>query len=69
MMLIEVGAQEKKMPIVRGEGPFGVCINPSRELARQTYDVVQEHTDALGFSGYPQMPESLALRPELEIFQ
>eukprot|EP00960_Hanusia_phi_P027299 746751-Hanusia_phi.AAC.3 len=31
----ETCAQETKMPIMRGEGPFGLCINPSRELARQ----------------------------------
>jgi len=53
--------QERKMPIVRGEGPFGLCINPSRELARQTYDVVKEHTDALGFGGYPAMRVLLAM--------
>ena len=34
--------QEKKMPFVRGEGPYSVIMNPSRELARQTHDVLQE---------------------------
>jgi ATP-dependent RNA helicase DDX41 len=49
------------MPIVRGEGPFGLCINPSRELTRQTYDVVKEHTDALGFGGFPPLRVLLAM--------
>jgi len=53
--------QERKMPIVKGEGPFGLCINPSRELARQTYDVVKEHADALGFGGYPALRVLLAM--------
>jgi len=47
--------QETKMPIARGEGPFGLCINPSRELARQTYEVMKEHCDALGFGGFPPL--------------
>ena len=34
------------MPVVRGEGPFGLILCPSRELARQTYDVAQMYTDA-----------------------
>ncbi|KAJ1480707.1 P-loop containing nucleoside triphosphate hydrolase protein [Baffinella frigidus] len=38
-MIMVALEQERKMPVVRGEGPFGLCINPSRELARQTYDV------------------------------
>ena len=28
------------MPLIAGEGPVGVILAPSRELARQTYDVV-----------------------------
>ncbi len=27
------------LPLVRNEGPVGLVICPSRELARQTYDV------------------------------
>ena len=47
--------QERKIPIVKGEGPLGLCINPSRELARQTHDVILEHTHALGSGGYPAL--------------
>ncbi|KAI3834032.1 hypothetical protein MKW98_007851 [Papaver atlanticum] len=34
--------EEVMMPIVHREGPFCLVICPSRELARQTFDVVQE---------------------------
>lgn len=39
------------MPLQRGEGPVGLIICPSRELARQTYDIVLEYTDALKAGG------------------
>ncbi|CAI5939984.1 unnamed protein product [Closterium sp. NIES-65] len=39
--------EEVRMPLVAGEGPTGLIVCPSRELARQTYDVVNEFADAL----------------------
>ena len=35
------------MPLVPGEGPVGIVLAPSRELARQTYEVVSEFCAAL----------------------
>lgn len=32
--------EEMKLPFVQGEGPIGIILVPSRELARQIYDVV-----------------------------
>ena len=32
-------AQEKKLPLTKGEGPVGLIVCPSRELARQTQEV------------------------------
>jgi ATP-dependent RNA helicase DDX41 len=32
--------EEMKLPVVGNEGPFGIILCPSRELARQTFDVV-----------------------------
>ncbi|GMH54474.1 hypothetical protein TrVE_jg11996 [Triparma verrucosa] len=32
--------EERKMPLIANEGPVGCILAPSRELARQTYDVV-----------------------------
>jgi len=34
--------EEARMPLVAGEGPVGIVLAPSRELARQTYDIVCE---------------------------
>lgn len=39
------------MPFVPGEGPFCICLSPSRELARQTHDVVSGFCDALAEEG------------------
>ena len=33
--------EEKRMPLVGGEGPVGIVLGPSRELVRQTYDQVK----------------------------
>jgi len=60
-MIMVALEQERKMPIVKGEGPLGLCINPSRELARQTHDVVLEHTEALSAGGYPPLRCLLAM--------
>ncbi|KAL3528906.1 hypothetical protein ACH5RR_008228 [Cinchona calisaya] len=41
--LIMIALQEEiMMPIAPGEGPFGLIVCPSRELARQTYEVVEQ---------------------------
>jgi len=32
--------EEVRMPLMGGEGPVGIILSPSRELARQTFDVV-----------------------------
>ncbi|XP_003384704.3 PREDICTED: probable ATP-dependent RNA helicase DDX41 [Amphimedon queenslandica] len=45
--------QEKKLPFAPGEGPFGLVICPSRELANQTFDVVKDFTSHLQAEGYP----------------
>jgi ATP-dependent RNA helicase DDX41 len=29
--------QQRKLPFIKGEGPYSVIMCPSRELARQTY--------------------------------
>ena len=44
MMALE---EERRMPLSRGEGPFGLIICPSRELARQTYEVAEGFIVAL----------------------
>ena len=39
--------EEARMPLVAGEGPVGIVLAPSRELARQTYDIVCEFCTAI----------------------
>nr|GAT58030.1 DEAD-box protein abstrakt [Mycena chlorophos] len=59
MMALE---EERKLPFIRGEGPVGVILCPSRELANQTYDNVVSWCAALGRSGkYPQLNTLLCI--------
>jgi len=39
--------EEVRMPLVGGEGPVGIILAPSRELVRQTYEIVQNLAGAL----------------------
>lgn len=47
--------QEKSLPFRKGEGPYGLIIAPSRELAKQTLDVIQGFTRALESDGFPSL--------------
>ncbi|PPQ83829.1 hypothetical protein CVT24_012194, partial [Panaeolus cyanescens] len=59
MMALE---EEKKLPFVRGEGPVGVILCPSRELASQTYENVVSWCSALAREGkYPQLNALLCI--------
>lgn len=46
---------EMKLPYAEGEGPVGLIVCPSRELARQTYTVAKEMAESLENAGYPQV--------------
>lgn len=39
--------QEAKMPFDRGEGPYGLIIGPSRELARQIYEIINYYAEGI----------------------
>ncbi|KAH6918823.1 DEAD-box protein abstrakt [Coprinopsis sp. MPI-PUGE-AT-0042] len=53
MMALE---EEAKMPFVQGEGPVGIILCPSRELASQTYENIVSWCTALAQSGkYPHL--------------
>lgn len=71
--LIMLALQEEvRMPLAGGEGPFGLVVCPSRELARQTFDVVEEFTAVLSEKGYPQLRSMLCIggidmRSQLEV--
>lgn len=47
--------EQKKLPYTRGEGPLGMIICPSRELARQTYENLKLMGQALAEDGYPEI--------------
>ncbi len=52
-MIMAALQEEVRMPVQRGEGPVGLIMCPSRELARQTFDIVVEYAEALKQGGYP----------------
>ncbi|KIM48989.1 hypothetical protein M413DRAFT_15213 [Hebeloma cylindrosporum] len=59
MMALE---EEMKLPLVRGEGPVGIILCPSRELATQTYDNVVTWCASLAKDGkYPQLNALLCI--------
>ncbi|RDB21215.1 DEAD-box ATP-dependent RNA helicase 35 [Hypsizygus marmoreus] len=59
MMALE---EETKLPFIRGEGPVGIILCPSRELANQTYENVVTWCGALAKEGkYPQLNTLLCI--------
>jgi len=59
MLAVEM---EKKLPFVQGEGPVGMIVVPSRELARQIYEVIVGYADCLAKDGeYPQIRPLLCM--------
>jgi len=71
--LIMIALQEEiMMPIMPGEGPVGLIVCPSRELARQTYEVVEEFLIPMRAAGYPELRPLLCIggvdmRSQLEV--
>ncbi|XP_047078876.1 DEAD-box ATP-dependent RNA helicase 35A-like [Lolium rigidum] len=53
--------EETLMPVVPGEGPFGMVICPSRELAKQTYDVIETFLAPLTQAGFPEIRPLLCI--------
>lgn len=47
--------------LVAGEGPVGLIVCPSRELARQTHEVVMGYIDSLKKDGNPELRALLAM--------
>ncbi|XP_050206330.1 DEAD-box ATP-dependent RNA helicase 35 [Mercurialis annua] len=71
-MIMTALQEEMMMPIAPGEGPFALIICPSRELARQTYEVVEEFLGPMKEAGYPELRPLLCIggvdmRSQLEI--
>lgn len=64
--------EESRMGLGPGQGPLGLVVCPSRELARQTFDVVEEFTAVLREKGHPELRSMLCIggidmRSQLEV--
>ncbi|CAK1553302.1 unnamed protein product [Leptosia nina] len=53
--------QEVQMPFVKNEGPYGLIICPSRELAKQTHDIILHFIKHLKMAGHPEIRSCLAI--------
>ncbi|XP_063933646.1 probable ATP-dependent RNA helicase DDX41 [Zophobas morio] len=53
--------QEKRMPFIGSEGPYCLALAPSRELARQTYEIVSGFTSILHRKDFPLIRTSLCM--------
>ena len=60
-MIMGALEEEMKVPIVSGEGPFALLLCPSRELANQTYEIIEQFTEALAKDGYPKLKTLLCI--------
>ena len=60
-ILMRALEEEKKLPFVQGEGPVGLIVCPSRELARQTHEGFLAMSEKLVQGGYPQIRALLAI--------
>jgi ATP-dependent RNA helicase DDX41 len=57
--------EELRLPLQSGEGPIGFILAPSRELARQTSEVVQSYCEAISTAvGYPTIRSQLLIGGE-----
>jgi ATP-dependent RNA helicase DDX41 len=54
--------EEFRMPLLPGEGPIGILLGPSRELARQTYELVTDLCSAISATPpYPSLRTQLMM--------
>lgn len=60
-MIMAALQEEMRMPIEGGEGPVGLVLCPSRELARQTLEIIDSFAKALQDDGYPELRSSLMI--------
>lgn len=56
--------EELNMPLEGKEGPIGLVLCPSRELARQTFEVVEHYTHSLTQANYPELRIALCMGGE-----
>lgn len=52
---------ELRLPVIAGEGPVGMIVAPSRELARQTYDIATGMCESIRQGGGPELRTFLGI--------
>jgi len=52
---------EMRLPLIRSEGPVALILCPSRELARQTHEIISHYCDCLRQAGYPELRTMLVM--------
>ncbi|KAI9289080.1 P-loop containing nucleoside triphosphate hydrolase protein [Umbelopsis sp. AD052] len=60
MLMLALEA-ELKLPLIRGEGPIGMIICPSRELAQQTFEGLLAMSEYLVKGGFPKLRSLLCM--------
>lgn len=53
--------QEMEMPFINDEGPYGLIICPSRELAKQSCEIISYYCEVLSRSGLPKLRSCLCI--------
>lgn len=53
--------QEKRLPFINNEGPYGLIVCPSRELAKQTHEIIREFCEYLEKDGFPAIRTALCI--------
>ncbi len=53
--------QEKKLPFMGNEGPFGLIVVPSRELAKQIHETLEYFSERAAVGGLPRIKTCLAI--------
>ncbi len=53
--------QEKRLPFMGGEGPFGLIVVPSRELAKQIHETIEFFAERAAVGGLPRIRACLAI--------
>jgi len=53
--------QEARLPFIRDEGPYGLIVCPSRELAKQIHENIEHFTKELKKHGFPSLRTCLAI--------
>ena len=53
--------QEVELPFDGGEGPYGLIICPSRELAKQIHETIEYYCEGMRKQGLPTLRTALAI--------